>query len=145
MAWSKLKCCIDLTTVLCYYSVNKTQEVGNIRNLAKSLISGNIKKLRHEFDLTQRQLADRLGVEQQTVYLWESGKRDVSSKYLSMMSDEFNLPLSYFTYSPEEDEEGHEELPQNLALLLRGTSKLSPQSKKQIADFIRFKVEQEKK
>ena len=123
----------------------KTKEVLSLTkdNKAKNIIAKNLKRLRHEFNLTQRQLADKLGVEQQSVYLWESGKRDVSSKYLSMMSEIFGLPLSYFIYSPEEDEEGHEELPQNLVVLLRSTSKLSPQAKNQIANFIRFVNTQE--
>ena len=67
-----------------------------------------IKELRAEKDLTQGELAQVLGITQDSISLWEKGKRlpdtpyiaklaayfDVSSDYLLGLSDDLGAPLS---------------------------------------------------
>ena len=53
--------------------------------------SQRIQALRHHLDLTQRQLADRLGTRQQTISEWETGiykPRGASSTLLSMIAEQ---------------------------------------------------------
>ena len=52
--------------------------------------SKHIRALRHHLDLTQRELADRLGTRQQTISEWEIGMykpRGASSTLLSIVAE----------------------------------------------------------
>lgn len=62
----------------------------------EDLIREAIKRLRRERRLTQRELADILGVQSNTVHLWEAGKRTPELKHLDAMCQRFGLEPSYF-------------------------------------------------
>ena len=52
-----------------------------------------IKKIREENNLTQKELADRLGVTFQAVSKWENGKNAPDLGILKQISDEFNVNI----------------------------------------------------
>ena len=58
-------------------------------------LSENIKKLRHQKNLTQTQLAQRLGVALSTVASYENQDRMPSIPMLIKLSYEFNVTIEY--------------------------------------------------
>jgi len=73
----------------------------------KIILGSAIKELRIKKDLTQEKLAEFLGVQPQTIAKLETGKRFVSSKFLSKLCNFFDVSPNVFfmaknqTYTPE--------------------------------------------
>lgn len=63
-----------------------------MKNLNK-IVGNNIKKLRKENNLTQRQLADYLKICESSVSKYEKGTTDISLSKLSELSKIFNTPV----------------------------------------------------
>ena len=57
------------------------------------IVGNNIKKLRKENNLTQRQLADYLKICESSVSKYEKGTTDISLSKLSELSKIFNTPV----------------------------------------------------
>ena len=57
------------------------------------MISRGIKHQRHKNDMTQSELADKLGVNQSMIALYESGNRTPSVDTLIMIADIFKCSL----------------------------------------------------
>ncbi len=55
-----------------------------------------LRGLRGREDLTQAELAARLGVSQNAISEMESGKRPISTKMAKRLGEEFNLPYKVF-------------------------------------------------
>lgn len=55
-----------------------------------------LKQLRVTHQLTQKELADILGVSQSAVFYWENGKRDVSLDMLEKIAKYFDVPIDTF-------------------------------------------------
>jgi len=55
-----------------------------------------LRGLRGKEDLTQTELAARLGVSQNAISEMESGKRPISTKMAKRLGEEFNLPYKVF-------------------------------------------------
>ena len=51
----------------------------------------NIKKLREIHDLTQEQLADKLGVTRESVVKWESGKINIRDRHVSKLVEIYGI------------------------------------------------------
>lgn len=62
-----------------------------------------IKHIRKQFRLTQKELAEKLGVGSSAVSSWERNANNPLMDKLEIMSEMFNLPISYFF---EDDEVG---------------------------------------
>ena len=73
--------------------------------MAKSPISNTIRKLRFEHDeMTQKQLAEKVGVTRQTIVAIESAKYAPSLELAFRIAHVFNMPLeAVFIYDPEAD------------------------------------------
>ena len=56
-----------------------------------------LKLLRTESDLTQKQLADVLGVSESTVGMYERGQREPAFEMLEAIADYFNVDMDYLT------------------------------------------------
>lgn len=54
-----------------------------------------IKELRTARHMTQKQLADRLGVSKQSVCIWESDRQGISRENVEMICDIFNVSTDY--------------------------------------------------
>ena len=66
-------------------------------------LKDKIKHLRKQNNLTQDDLAKRLGVAKTTVSTWERGSNRPLMDKIVVMSDMFNVPISYFFDEPTED------------------------------------------
>ena len=58
-------------------------------------ISGILKELRTEKGLTQGELASNLGITQDSISLWEKGKRLPDTQYIVRLSDFFGVSTDY--------------------------------------------------
>lgn len=65
-----------------------------------------IKHLRKQFNLTQKELADRLNVAPTAVSSWERGANNPLMDKLEIMAEMFNVPISYFFAESELGEYG---------------------------------------
>jgi transcriptional regulator with XRE-family HTH domain len=67
-------------------------------------IGQRIAQARNAADLTQQQLAERIGIETaQTVSRYERGETEVKTKRLRRIAEATGQPLSFFIQIPEED------------------------------------------
>ena len=53
----------------------------------------NLRKIRIQHNLTQKELANKLGVLERTISYWESGKRECDLDSLIRLSDLFNISI----------------------------------------------------
>lgn len=51
-------------------------------------------KLRQEFNLSQKQLAEKIGVSQASINYWEKGQRTPSIDAVQKLADFFKIPIS---------------------------------------------------
>lgn len=63
-----------------------------MKNLNK-IVGNNIKKIRKENNLTQRQLADFLKICESSISKYEKGTTDISISKLGELSKIFNIPV----------------------------------------------------
>ena len=70
--------------------------------MAKGILSNNIRTLRfHANEMTQKDLADRVGVTRQTILAIEAAKYSPSLELAFQIAQVFGVPLSdVFSYSP---------------------------------------------
>jgi len=54
----------------------------------------NIKRIREKQNVTQEDLAKRIGVSRQAVCMWETGKRELKGTMLNRIAQIFNVPVS---------------------------------------------------
>lgn len=66
-------------------------------------ISHNIKLYRLQNNLTQRQLADRIGVTHQTISNWESGRSMPNIDTLAGIADKMDTDINYLLYGKKAD------------------------------------------
>lgn len=63
--------------------------------VVKQLLSENLKKLRIEKDVTQKELADYLGVTARTIGYYENGDRFPPPETINRIADYFNVSLDW--------------------------------------------------
>ena len=73
--------------------------------MGKHRISNNIRKLRfHHDEMTQQQLAEKVGVTRQTIVAIEKGKYSPTLELAFRIAFVFNSPLEeVFSYEPKDD------------------------------------------
>ena len=54
-----------------------------------------LKELREDNDLPQKQLADSLGIDQRVYSTYETGKREIPSRYLPILADHYQVSVDY--------------------------------------------------
>ena len=59
------------------------------------MLPERLKLLRLEIKLTQKEIAEKLGISQQAYAVWETGKRNPNQKTLNILSDFFNVSTDY--------------------------------------------------
>ncbi|WP_108670086.1 helix-turn-helix transcriptional regulator [Peribacillus acanthi] len=71
--------------------------------MGKNLVGNHIRKLRFNHDeLTQQQLADKVGVTRQTIVALEKGNYSPSLELAFRIAHTFNLPLEEIFYYGED-------------------------------------------
>jgi transcriptional regulator with XRE-family HTH domain len=73
-------------------------------------IGDRIKELRQKANLTQAELADKMGFTSQTVSNWESGSREPDISALAKLSSLFNVSLDYLLLGKEEETIGLDDM-----------------------------------
>jgi len=58
------------------------------------MIGHNIRQIREKKKITQKDLADTLGVSRQAVCMWESGKRELRIATLDRIADALRVPIN---------------------------------------------------
>lgn len=73
--------------------------------MSGSSVSNNIRKLRfHHNEMTQKDLADKVGVTRQTIVAIEKGKYSPSLELAFRIAYTFDIPLEeVFSYHPQEN------------------------------------------
>ena len=72
-----------------------------------------------EKNITQRQLADKLGFVHQRISLWATGRTTPTLKSIKKISDVLNVPLSYFTEEKNCDNSKNNENNKTIDLLIK--------------------------
>ncbi|MDE5984974.1 MAG: helix-turn-helix domain-containing protein [Eubacterium sp.] len=54
-----------------------------------------LKDIREDSDITQKQVAEYLNIQQNTYSQYENGKRDISVELLSKLADYYNVSVDY--------------------------------------------------
>lgn len=71
--------------------------------MRKNLVGNHIRKLRFNYDeMTQQQLADKVGVTRQTIVALEKGNYSPSLELAFRIAHTFNLPLEEIFYYGED-------------------------------------------
>jgi transcriptional regulator with XRE-family HTH domain len=60
-----------------------------------------IADLRRERGLTQRELAQRIGVSRMSVYHWEAGRNEPSARQLRLLAEAFAVPMEAIAFERE--------------------------------------------
>lgn len=109
------------------------------------LVKDRMKELRKKHKLTQKEVADKLGITVQHYQQVETGNTLPNLRIISKMSGLFDVHPSYFFNTTDitiVDKEGNvlvEGLDIEELFVLRDAAKLSPEAKKSIIEYIRFK------
>ena len=54
-----------------------------------------LRELREDYDLTQRQVAEVLGIDQRVYSLYELGKRELPLRHLATLADYYHVTTDY--------------------------------------------------
>jgi len=73
--------------------LSKERKAFTFNSLNKNIIGGNIKNLRKEKSITQKQLASLLVTTQSTVSAFESGKVLILTKFIYKIAKKYNLSV----------------------------------------------------
>ena len=73
------------------------------------MVGNKIKQLRLEKEILQKELADKLNLTQQTISLYESGKRSPDYEILKRIADYFNVSTDYLLNRDVETIAAHKE------------------------------------
>jgi transcriptional regulator with XRE-family HTH domain len=67
-------------------------------------IGERIKKIRKEKELTQYELADKVGTTHCSISMWEEGKRNMSVYYFARLCKALDVSADYILYGEEQEE-----------------------------------------
>ena len=81
------------------------------------MLGKNVKEFRLEKGLTQKELAEKIGVTQGTIHFWEQGINEPTSGYLVKLADFFNISIDELL-SYEKKDKTHT-MPPKLEKLMR--------------------------
>src|SRR5262245_66503146 len=104
------------------------------------LVGSRIRALRKDRDLTQADLASRIGIQQSDLCRMENGEYKVSLETLFRILSVFEMNIAEFFH---EDLTGM--IKDRDAEVLRQVHRLSPKSQEEILDYIQFKLQFEDK
>lgn len=70
--------------------------MGNMAELSSHVLGERLKTARKNAGLTQKQVADYLGVSVPQISYWENGQREIDLSSLSKLADLYGYSLSWF-------------------------------------------------
>ncbi len=110
----------------------------------------NLARLREETGLSQKKIADIVGVAQPVIYRLESGLQRIPTEYIDVLCDYFDLHPSYFFATDSSDQSIFNiddlinNLPLSFQVAVNKVSELSQQEIDCITNFIYFMISQHK-
>lgn len=103
----------------------------------EEVVQHNLRQLRKDRDLTQKDLAQVLGLQTQTVSAMEAGRRNIPLRYLDILCKEYSLPPEFFfRISLSSNIIG--KLGMDLLSSLEDVAHLSDESRKEIKSYIDY-------
>ena len=93
-----------------------------------SIFPMRLKSLRQSFNLTQPQLADKLGLSRSTISMYELGSREPDFETLEAIADFFNVDMNYLVGGEGTD------MDESLIILNRNARNLSPEDRKKLLE-----------
>lgn len=99
-----------------------------------------LKKYRENANLSQAMLANKLGVSQATVGMWESGKREPNFAMLCKLADYFGISTDSLL-GRSVSSETSKSLPQPSAELMEKFSRLDPMAQARIMNALNFEYQ----
>ena len=94
------------------------------------MIGENIKLLRTNNKLTQKQLGEKLGVTQQAIGKWESNKSEPDNAMILSMAELFNVSTDFILYGANKQQ--HSTTEPKLRLLARHLDELPEEQRERI-------------
>lgn len=91
--------------------------------------SKKLKTLRELADMSQRELADRLGLSTVMISQYENGKKMPSRETLTKIATVFGTSVSDLLGESQDDE-----LPEEIIILNRAAKKMSPENRQKLLD-----------
>lgn len=116
------------------------------------ILLNRLKTLRNSLNITQKELASFLGINQNTYSYWENGKVKIDSDSLSKLSNYFGVSVDYILGISDEKKEDSVKTPSSenkvspsLQTLYKVASELSEEQIQDVLDYIQFKKYQQRK
>lgn len=81
------------------------------------MIGNKIRELRKSLNLSQSELAKRIGVSQTTVTAWETGRAEPSGAYISSLADYFDVTTDYLLGRTKDSHASNDDLSENQKLI----------------------------
>ena len=72
----------------------------NVIQSNRTLVSRNLKAMRAAFDVSQMDVAARIGCSLQSVQAWEQGRKMPSMEWLTKLATLFGVDVAYFYTDP---------------------------------------------
>lgn len=106
------------------------------------MLGDRIRELRTKRGMTQKELADILGVTDAAIGMWENARREPDVEHIKKMAAIFGVTTDYLIGQADT-----RDLPQTVApYLADGLKELTPEARKEVMDFIEYvKVKYAKK
>ncbi|MBQ3835205.1 MAG: helix-turn-helix transcriptional regulator [Elusimicrobia bacterium] len=76
----------------------------------KNYLGRNLKKIMLEKNLTQKEVADKIGIEQTVISRWARGAAVPTIASIKKLSSVFGVPLNYFLENYEDEEDRYKKL-----------------------------------
>jgi transcriptional regulator with XRE-family HTH domain len=101
--------------------------------LDRTALGERLKQAREYLELSQDEVAKKIGLPRSAVSLFESGQRGVDAIELQKLAELYQRPVSYFT-----GEVVSAQLPDDVEHLARAAKKLSQRDRQELARFAEF-------
>ena len=108
------------------------------------MFSIKLKELREKAGFSQQALANKIGVSQSTIGMWESGKREPNFETTSKLADFFNCSTDYLLGKSDVPTSLDEQLANEEFALYGEVHDLTDEEKQRVLDFIKFTKSQRK-